>query len=154
MLHLRITFDNFADVSRSALFSSFVMLSYPSVFTFFSSLIADRISFRVGFSVFIGSTSNSSVSISADASGSDLLRTSLKCSFQRHFTSFSFVRSAPYFVFYMFNLCCLTFAEFVSDSKDCFHISYIGFCLGFGCKTFKPLLLVFSLFFTPLSLVL
>ena len=55
-------------------YSSFVMLSYAGAFPFFSSLIADRISFKVGFSVFIAP----SESISADAGGSGPLRTSLK----------------------------------------------------------------------------
>ena len=59
-------------------YSSFVMLSYPGAFPFFSSLIAVRISFKVGFSVFIRSTIAPSVSISADAGGSGPLRTSLK----------------------------------------------------------------------------
>ena len=51
----------------------------------------------------------------------------------------------------MFYLWCLTFADFVVDIIDCFHISFIGFCFGFGCKIFKPLLLVFL---SSLSLVL
>ena len=63
----------------------------------FCSLIADRISFKVGFSVFIRSNIASSVCISANAGGSGLFRTSLKCSFQRDFTSFSFLSEVTHF---------------------------------------------------------
>ena len=29
------------------------------------------------------------------------------------------------------------------DIIDCFHISFTGFCFGFGCKIFNPVLIVF-----------